>query len=473
MLSIQDERDGGKVTSFHQDQQHLDEILQAAYTAALKFLRDLPTRPAGRAPHAIPFHALPEKGMGALRALALFRETYEAGLSGSPGPRYLGFVTGGTTPAALAGDWLVSAYDQNAVSGHDSLVPEIERETIALLRELFNLPEAFDGVFVSGATMANFVALATARQWAAQRMGIDVADQGLWQVPSIPVLGGSPHASILKALSMLGMGRRSVELLPRMPGRITVDPQAVKSRLIAFHGAPAIVVASAGEVNTGEFDDLAALAELCATYGAWLHVDGAFGLFAACDPARAHLLRGLEDADSITADGHKWLNVPYDAGFAFTRHRELQRQVFQATAAYLGEGSDQIHDLTPEDSRRFRALPAWMTLMAYGRSGYRELVTRCCTLAQQLGQGIEHSALFEVLTPVHLNIVCFALRGADVAQRDQFLEALTADGTVLMTPTHFAGKPAVRAAFVNWSTSERDVEKILEALERCAHDVVG
>jgi len=454
--------------SLQQDQQCFDDILEAAHAAALAFLHSLPTRPAGRIPHPLPPDMLPEEGLGAMQALTTFRAKYEAGLSASPGPRYLGFVTGGTTPAALAGDWLVSAYDQNATSGNDSTVPEIERATVSLLRALFNLPDTYEGVFVSGATMANFVALATARQCAAERLGCDVSEQGLWGLPPIPVLGGSPHASILKALSMLGMGRRCVEILPHLPGRVAVDPRAVEQRLAALQGTPAIVIASAGEVNTGDFDDLAALAECCATYGAWLHVDGAFGLYAACDPAHAHLLHGLDAADSITADGHKWLNVPYDSAFVFTRHRALQQQVFKATAAYLGEGSNQIHDLTPEDSRRFRALPAWMTLMAYGRSGYRELVARCCSLAHQFGQGIERAPSFELLSPVSLNIVCFSLRGADAARRDQFLEALTADGTVLLTPTSFAGKPALRAAFVNWSTSTEDVVKILEALERCA-----
>ena len=309
------------------------------------------------------------------------------------------------------------------------------------------------------------------RQWAAQRLGIDVSEQGLWSVPPIPVLSGSPHASVLKALSMLGMGRESMELVAHVPSWVAVDPLAVAQRLSTLHNMPAIVVASAGEVNTGEFDDIAALAELCRTYGAWLHVDGAFGLFAACDPASAHLLSGLEAADSIAADGHKWLNVPYDSAFVFTRHLALQRQVFKATAAYLGEGSNQIHDLTPENSRRFRALPAWMTLMAYGRAGYRELVARCCSLARQFSQGIEQSAQFELLSPVCLNIVCFALRGADAAQRDRLQEALIADGTTLLTPTHFAGKPAMRAAFVNWSTSTEDVVRILEALQRCVQQV--
>jgi glutamate/tyrosine decarboxylase-like PLP-dependent enzyme len=227
------------------------------------------------------------------------------------------------------------------------------------------------------------------------------------------------------------------------------------------------VLASAGEVNTGDYDDIEALAAICKTYGAWLHVDGAFGLFAACDPARAQLLNGLPAADSITTDGHKWLNVPYDCGVVFTRHAALQEEVFKAAAAYLGSGPDLAHR-TPEDSRRFRALPAWMTLMAYGKSGYGELVTRSCSLAQRLGQGIEQSARFELLTPVRLNILCFTLHGANIEQRDGFLEKLKEDGQVLITPTLFSGKPAMRAAFVNWSTTEEDISIILDALERCA-----
>lgn len=453
--------------SLQDDQQHLSAVLKVAHDAAMEFLGSLSTRSAGRTPQVLPHDVLPEEGVGAEGALEAFRAKYEAGLAGSPGPRYLGFVTGGSTPAALAGDWLVSAYDQNVGSDGDSIATTVERETLGLLRALFGLPVSFEGAFVSGATQANFVALATARQWAAARLGIDGSEQGLWSLPPIPVLGGSPHASILKALSMLGMGRQVMEVLPCLPGRMAVDPEALGRRLAELGGTPAIVVASAGEVNTGDFDDLEALAALCKTYGAWLHVDGAFGLFAACDPARAHLLRGLDAADSIIADGHKWLNVPYDSGFVFTRHLALHQQVFKVTAAYLGNGGADLSHRTPEDSRRFRALPAWMTLMAYGRSGYRELVARCCSLARQLAQGLEQSARFELLASVRLNIVCFALRGANAAQRDQFLEALKEDGRVLLTPTFFAGRPAMRAAFVNWSTSERDIALILGALEEC------
>jgi glutamate/tyrosine decarboxylase-like PLP-dependent enzyme len=451
----------------HDDYDHLNDILEAAHTAAHEFLTSLPIRPAGCVHPPLPPDQLPDEGIGAISALAAFREKYEPWLSGSAGPRYLGLVTGGTTPAALAGDWLVSAYDQNVVSSGDSVATQVERATFGLLRELFGLPEAFSGVFVTGATQANTVALATARQWATSRLGIDSAEEGLWGLPPVPVLGGSPHVSIQKALAMLGMGRQTLETLPTLPGRVAVDPDALAARLDALGGAPAIVVASAGEVNTGDFDDLETLAALCARYGAWLHVDGAFGLFAICDPAHAPLLRGLDAANSIIADGHKWLNVPYDCGFVFTRHLALQQQVFKSPAAYLGAGADLFHG-TPEDSRRFRALPAWLTLMAYGKSGYRDLVARCCGLAQQLAQGIEQSPHFDLLAPVRLNIVCFTLKGADTARRDRFLAALTADGRVLLTPTVFDGVPAIRAAFANWSTREQDIPVILDALVQYA-----
>lgn len=456
---------------FHQDREQLEAILNATHDAALQFLQGLPERPAGRSPEPLPHDTLPEEGLGAQEALSYFRRKYEAQLSGSAGPRYLGFVTGGTTPAALAGDWLVSTYDQNVSSDGDSIATTVERETLALLRSLFTLSDSFEGAFVSGATQANLVALATARQWALQQMGHDPTEEGLWQMPRITVFGGAPHASILKALSILGMGRQAMEYVPCLPGKQSIDPAALAQRLATTDGKPAIVVASAGEVNTGDFDDLEALASLCQTYGAWLHVDGSFGLFAACDPSRSHLLRGLNAADSITTDGHKWLNVPYDSGIIFTRHLALQEQVFKAAAAYLGEGPDLLHR-TPENSRRFRALPVWMTLMAYGRSGYQELVAQSCLLAQRLGQSIEQSPHFELVAPVPLNIVCFALRGTDADQRDRFLEALKRDGQVLLTPTFFAGRPAIRAAFANWSTTEQDVQKVMEALERCALQIM-
>lgn len=445
------------------DRTQLEEILEASQEASAEFLASLESRPVAQPPSAPETFRLAEKGVGALEALELFRRRYEAGLSGSAGPRYLGFVTGGSTPAALAGDWLATAYDQNLSNDGDSLATSVERETLGLLLDLFHLPESFDGAFVSGATQSNAVALATARQWALRRLGVDAAEEGLWGAEPIPVFGGTPHASVYKALSSLGMGRKVVEVVPCLPGRRAVDPEALAARLEAREGKPSIVVASAGEVNTGDFDDLEALTGLCRRHGAWLHVDGAFGLFAACDPQRASWLRGLEEADSITVDAHKWLNVPYDSGVILTRHGKEQEEVFKAVASYLGAGPDLLHR-TPENSRRFRALPAWMTLMAYGREGYREIVQRCCGLAHDLGRWLEEEPRFELLAPVNLNIVCFALREGGTEERDAFLEHLLKDGRAYLTPTHFDGRPAIRAAFSNWRTEDEDLKIIKNAL---------
>ena len=449
-------------THLKRDAERWGHLLEAGLRAGETFLTTLPSRPAAVIPEPPAPNPLPAVGIGAEAALARFRDRYEKNLSGSAGPRYLGFVTGGSTPASVVGDWLVAAYDQNLSNDGDSVATAVELETVGFLRQLFGLPESFSGVFVSGATMANATALATARQWAGVRLGIDIAEEGLSALHRIPVLGGAPHASIFKALAMLGWGRKAVEVLPRLPGRLTIDPAALERRLAEIEG-PAVVVASAGEVNTGDFDDIAALAEITRRHDAWLHVDGAFGLFAFCDPERRHLLRGVEHADSIATDGHKWLNVPYDSGLVFCRHPDLQKSTFRAAAAYLGDRPDLMH-LTPENSRRFRALPAWMTLVAYGADGYRQLVRTSCELARRLGERLESSQAFELLAPVPLNIVCFALREGDAERRDQLLRRLQEDGRAYLTPTVWEGRPAIRAAFSSWSTDSADLETIWEAL---------
>jgi glutamate/tyrosine decarboxylase-like PLP-dependent enzyme len=212
----------------------------------------------------------------------------------------------------------------------------------------FALPADFNGVFVTGATQSNTVALAAAREWAYARLGHNVAQDGVAGAPRVPVLAGAAHSSIDKALAILGLGRRSLERLPAIAGCTAVDIHALGGRLGELAGSPAIVVASAGEVNTGDFDDIAAIAALCRAHGAWLHVDGAFGLFAALSPRHADRLRGIDAADSITTDLHKWLNVPYDSGLVLCRQPELQRRVFRATSAYLGDSPDPLH-LTPEN----------------------------------------------------------------------------------------------------------------------------
>lgn len=443
-------------------------LLDATRRQALSFLGGLPQRAA--APAGLPASAdtMPD-GIGAEAALTAFAARYEAALSGSPGPRYWGFVTGGATPAALAGDWLAGAYDQNASHEVGSIAAALERATVAALRELFGLPAAFHGVFVSGATASNTAALATARQALYARRGIDVAEDGLTAAPPLRVLAGSAHSSIDKALAVLGIGRRALQRLPTLPGRTALDVTALAAELGVDPARPTVVVASAGEVGTGDFDDIATMAALCRGHGAWLHVDGAFGLFAALLPDKSDWLRGVEAADSVTVDLHKWLNVPYDSALVFTREPAAQRAVFRASAAYLGDSADPLH-YTPENSRRWRTLPAWMSLAAYGRAGIAEWVRRDCALAARFGAGIAARPALELLDEVRLNVVCFALREGGAIERDTLLQRLQRDGRVFLTPTVLFGRPAIRAALSNWRTREHDVDLALAALDAALTD---
>jgi glutamate/tyrosine decarboxylase-like PLP-dependent enzyme len=409
---------------------------------------------------------LPEHGSGAAATLAQFQRRWAPGLSASAGPRYLGFVVGGTTPAALAGDWLTGTYDQNVVTARDSAATALERETVGWLRDLFGLPPQFAGAFVSGATMSTVVGLAIGREWLGRRRGVSVADAGVGALGDVAVFSGEPHSSVYKALAMLGIGRHAMRLVPKLPGREAVDVAAL-AHALADHDGPVIVVANAGTVNTVDFDDIAAIAALKHRFDFWLHVDGAFGAFAALVPEHAHLVAGLAAADSVTVDLHKWLNVPYDSAVQFSEHLDLQVEVFQNAAVYLGlpTGEPDFVHLTPESSRRLRALPAWCTLMAYGRDGHRDIVARNVACARRLGELLAGVPGVVLLAPVRLNVVCFTVGDRPTAQSmSAVADAVAASGETFLTQTVLDGVPALRAAFSNWRTTDSHVDRMFAAI---------
>jgi glutamate/tyrosine decarboxylase-like PLP-dependent enzyme len=448
--------------------------LELALDEARRYLGNLdgPVQPAGSLDALRGVGGpLPDVGAGSLAAVRELAELSHSAATRASGPRFFHFVTGGTTPAALAADWLASVTDQNGGIWESSpLAARLETVSLAWLRELFGLPSEWGGVLTTGATMANFTGLAAARRWWGEQHGVDVDDAGLAGLPPVPVLSsGYIHSSALKALAMLGIGRGNVHKLSRdRHGRL--DLAALEE---ALEGAPAIVVANAGEVNAGDFDPIDAMADLAKAHGAWLHVDGAFGLFARATPAAADLAAGVERADSVISDGHKWLNVPYDCGFAFVRDLSLLGRAFSLDAAYLPPPGDERPNygfMGPESSRRARALAVWATLRAYGREGYRAMVERHLALTHRLAAAVEEAPELELLAPALLNIVCFRYRppGMDEAELDELNrrlgKAVLEDGRVFFGTTVYGGDVAFRPAIVNWRTTERDVDLLVEVV---------
>jgi glutamate/tyrosine decarboxylase-like PLP-dependent enzyme len=414
---------------------------------------------------------MPETGAGGSAAITELAERAREAATRSTGPRFFHFVMGGATPAALAADWLTSAYDQVAYGWASSpMAARLEQVALDWLRQLFDLPDAFTGVLTTGATMANFVGLTAARNRWGERQGVDVEESGLSGL-ALPVIlsSGYVHPSAVQAVGMLGLGRGSIRrLVADEFGRL--DLAALERELEARPDGGAIVIANAGEVNAGDFDPIEAMAELCEQYDAWLHVDGAFGLFARLAPATRALTAGVERAHSITCDGHKWLNVPYDCGFSFVREAHRLPRALNVGAPYLPAPDDPHPNpgfLSPENSRRARALAVWATLRAYGRAGYREMVERHLALAQHLAVLVDEAADLQRLAPVALNIVCFRAcpPGMAESELDEFNrwlgEAIRADGRVFVGSTTYGGRAALRPAIVNWRTGPADVEALV------------
>lgn len=373
--------------------------------------------------------------------------------------RYFGFVVGGALPAALAADWLTSAWDQNAgiyvVGPSASVVEEVTREWLV---DLLGLPQGASAGFVTGTQMAHVTALAAARFHMLNAVGWDVGEAGLQGAPPIRVLAGAKrHVTVDRALRLLGLGAPSVVAADDQ-GRMKVD---ALRRALGEGVGPAIVCAQAGEINTGALDPLGEIADAAEAAGAWLHVDGAFGLWAAVSPQLHHLVAGAERADSWTLDAHKWLNVPYDSGIVLCAHPESHRAAMTVHADYLiqDEGEQRVRDgvdWVPEFSRRARAFPVYAALRSLGRRGVVELVERCCVQARRFAERISAQAAVELLNDVVLNQVLFRYR--DDVQTEAVLAAVQQVARIWLSGTTWDGRKAIRLSVSNWQTGDNEIE---------------
>jgi len=424
---------------------------------------------------------LPETGTGAKATIERLIELNEKAGGNVVGPKSYHFVIGGSTPAALGADLLATAYE--AITYTWILSPAgVEMETQALdwLKELFGLPESWPGVIVTGATMANFVCLASGRQWWGEQLGFDISEDGLAGKPQMPVLtSGFVHAATLKCLAVQGVGRGNVQRFCRDDfGRLDID--AMEKALVELDGQPAMMIVNAGEVNAGEFDPVKDMIDLARQHNCWVHVDGAFGLFAKASPRTAHLVEGVERADSVTVDGHKWLNVPYDSGYAFVRDYGLMARAFRYSADYLpDENNDRPTPgaIGPESSRRARSFAVWATLKAYGREGQRRIVEHCLDITQYCAKKVLETDQFDLMNDPQLNIVSFRYNPGGMS--DEELDALNerlgaavlADGRYLVGTSRMGARTIFRPAFSNWRTRTEDIDEMFEMLLEVAADM--
>jgi glutamate/tyrosine decarboxylase-like PLP-dependent enzyme len=411
---------------------------------------------------------LRDEGVEPAVAVAELAAAVEPGLVATTGPRYFGFVVGGALDAATAADMLTVAWDQpafNAVMSPAAAV--VEEVTGAWLKDLLGLPETASFGFVTGAQAANTVGLAAARHRVLADAGWDVERDGLVGAPAIRVLASEErHATVDRALRLLGLGAAAVRpVATDRQGRMGV---AVLADALEQGGpGPAIVCLQAGNVNTGACDDLAAAIDLAHAHGAWVHVDGAFGLWAAAAPTTRHLVEGLAAADSWGTDGHKWLNVPYDSGYAFCADPEAHRAAMAYTAAYVtGQGLGELRapgDYVPESSRRARGFATWAALRQLGRTGVADLVERCCALARRFADRLSDVDGVAVVNDVVLNQVLVRF-GDDDARTDAVVAAVQRSGECWMGATTWHGVRLMRVSVSNWSTTERDVDRAVEAV---------
>jgi glutamate/tyrosine decarboxylase-like PLP-dependent enzyme len=402
---------------------------------------------------------LPELPGNPAATLALLDEAGSPATMASAGGRYFGFVTGGSHPAALAAGWLATAWDQNAALPVMSpAAARLHEVATGWLGELLGLPAGSAAVFVTGATMANAAALTAARDQQLAGAGWDVQADGLFGAPELTVVvGEKAHSTLIKALGFIGLGRDRVR-------RVLADEQG-RMRADCLPGdvtGPAVVCVQAGEVNTGAFDPFPRIVEWARQRGAWVHVDGAFGLWALVDPSRSHLTAGLADADSWATDAHKWLNVPYDCGIAMVRRPEDLRRSFASVAGYLPSdaGFEAMHH-APQSSQRARQVEVWAVLRTLGRQGVTDLVVRTCDHAQAMAAYLRQAGL-QVLNDVVLNQVL--VRASTDDRTLALVESVQRDGTCWCGPTTWERRPAMRISVSGWATSDDDIKKSAEAI---------
>jgi len=418
--------------------------------------------------------SLPETGHGCRKTLERLLELQDKGGTNTAGPRCYHFVVGGNTPAAHGADLVAAAFDVLTYSWIVSPVGvRMEIQALDWLKELLHLPALMTGVIVTGATMANFTGLAAGRQWWGEQLGFDVSETGLCGKPQMPVLSsGYIHAATRKVLALQGVGRDNIQVFSE-DDTGKCDLEAFEKGLIELNGAPAIVIINAGEVNAGYFDPVADMMRLARQHNCWVHVDGAFGLFAAVSNRTAHLVEGADGADSITVDGHKWLNVPYDSGYSFVRDYGLLARAFRYSADYLPSENDPYPTpgaIGPESSRRARSFAVWATLKAYGREGHRRIVEHCLDVAQHFAAVVDANPKLERMAEVPLNIVAFrynpgGLEESAIDELNQRLGQLVLqDGRFLVGTSRLGARTIFRPAFSNWRTRNEDVEALASVI---------
>lgn len=445
-------------------------LLADAADRAATYLEGLPSRtvaPSAEAVAALSHfdRQLPEHPMDPSRVLQDLDEFGSPGTGASAGGRYFGFVIGATLPAALAANMLATSWDQNAAL--TIISPTTARLELVALRWLLgalHLPPTCAAGFVTGATIANFTGLAAARHSLLRRAGWDVEEQGLFDAPQLNVIvGDEVHVTVLKALAMLGLGRARVTRVPADDqGRMRADklPQLDDRTIICLQ---------AGNVNTGSVDPLAKIIPRARDAGAWVHVDGAFGLWAAAVPARAALVAGVENADSWALDAHKWLNVPYDCGVAIVRDKDALRGATAVSAAYLVQGAErEPSEYVPELSRRARGVDVWAAMASLGRSGIEEMIERNCRQATRFATGLRDAG-YEILADVVLNQVLVSFGDDETTRR--VIAGIQSDGTCWCGGTVWQGRAAMRISVCSWATTDEDVELSLAAMIRVASEV--